>query len=166
MNKNDKPYNNIDEIRDINFDSIPFANKFTKICSLYPNKKLERLELIDVLNDDIINKNGLIYCFVHKNKLLKVGCTTTSLSKRIISYNCGKEKYRFNGTCSTTNFFVLQSLLNFNVIIDVYCYFPEQIKVDVFGSIETSSLPVKLYEKCILSKLKKMDIFPSFCTQR
>lgn len=50
--------------------------------------------------------------------ILKIGMTGKTMSDRQSSYNCGNIVNRYNGTCSTTNFKIKQSLasgLTFNV---------------------------------------------------
>lgn len=50
--------------------------------------------------------------------ILKIGMTGKTMAERESSYNCGNIANRYNGTCSTTNFKIKQSLasgLTFNV---------------------------------------------------
>jgi len=165
MNKNDVPLKKISEANLIYFKNFEHRSYFKKIFSLKPNRDNEKLEIVNVLNDSYINKKGLVYCFVVEEIIFKIGSSTTNMKGRIQSYNCGKQSYRNSGTCSTTNYFVLQTFLNINKVIDVYAYFPEVIEFDVFGKKEKSSLPAKYYEKAILTNMKNEGVFPSLCTQ-
>ena len=164
MNKNDSPLTGMNEILDISFDNLEHRKYFKPLFTLVPEKN-EKIVITNILDKKNLNKRGLVYCFVIDGILLKVGSTTTSMKARVQSYNCGKESYRKNGTCSTTNYFVLQTFLNIGKEIEVFAYFPEEIVFDVFGHEEKSSLPAKYYEKTILSQLKKNKTFPTLCTQ-
>ncbi len=150
---------------EMSLDDFEYKGEFSLVCELFPDRKNERL-LIEHDNDELINKRGVLYLFVLGGKLIKIGSTTTSFKDRVSSYNCGKRAYRANGTCSTTNYFVLQNLLNINKKVQVYCYFPESIKFKVFGERETISLPAKSFEKKLLTHLKKEGKFPIMCTQQ
>jgi hypothetical protein len=101
------------------------------------------------------------------NKIIKVGCSITTFIKRVASYNCGKEKYRgVRGTCSTTNYFVLQSLLKLNMPVEVFAYFPETISQNHFGKKIETSFPPKPIEKVILEYFKnEHKRLPTFCSQ-
>ena len=160
-NINDVPLVSLEQIKNISFSSFKYNKYFNKICSLIPNKEFERLEIKNLTNND----KNLVYCFVIKDKILKIGSTSRSITDRISSYNCGKEAYRKKGTCSTTNYFVLQTLLNINEEIDVYAFFTEKIVIDVFGDLKEIKIPSKTYEKKILRDLKINDELPSFCQQ-
>ena len=164
MNKNDNPLNSISDVKPVIFNDFEYKDYFKKIFTLYPDVENEKLDIMNS-EEETANKRGLVYCFVIDGILLKIGSSTTSMKARIQSYNCGKESYRENGTCSTTNFFILQTFLNIGKEVDVYAYFPETILFDVFGKKEESSLPAKKYEKTILENLKKNNMFPSLCSQ-
>lgn len=61
---------------------------------------------------------------------------------RINSYNCGKRKYRKEGgTNSTTNYWLLQFLINMDTNVVVYGYFPDNQSVEVFGEIISQAFP-------------------------
>ena len=165
MNRNDRIISDKDIIDQMDFDSFEDKDKFSFLCDLVAEKKRERL-VIQNANPDLIEKRGVLYIFVLDNKLVKIGSTTTSFWDRVQSYNCGKKAYRTRGTCSTTNFFVLQSLLNINKIVKVYGFFPGEIELDVFGERERISLPAKRFEKKLLTLLKKKGTLPIMCTQR
>lgn len=98
--------------------------------------------------------NGLFYAFVVNGKFYKGGKTDNTIADRIKSYNCGKMEYRKkNGTCSVTNYFILQTLLNFNVPVDVYCYLVPKAKIEIFGNVvEINTSPSKYIEGIFLNQ--------------
>ena len=100
---------------------------------------------------------GLFYAFVVNGKFYKGGKTDNTMKDRIPSYNSGKSEYRKkNGTCSVTNYFVLQTLLNFNVPVDVYCYYVPKAKLEIFGEVvEISVSPSKYVEGIFLNQANK-----------
>lgn len=165
MNKNDLILHPNDFVNQINFDDFEYKDKFNYLCDLIPIRRLEKL-VIKNADDNLIKRAGLVYLFILNNKLLKVGSATTSFLERVSSYNCGKKAYRKNGTCSTTNYFVLQNLLNINKPIKVYYYFPDQISMNVWGTTKNISLPAKEFEKKILTELKENNNLPILCTQK
>lgn len=119
---------------------------------LIPDVKNEKLVWCpnDIFDD---NYSGLFYAFVINGHFYKAGKTDTTLKERISSYNCGKKEYRNNGTCSVTNYFVLQSLLNFNVPVDVYCFFAPKATLNIFGKeIAISESPAKYIEGLFLAQ--------------
>ena len=78
------------------------------------------------IEKNLVNESGFVYIFVIENKIFKIGSSINSIYKRISSYNCGKIKFRMKGTCFTTNYFILQSFLKLDKVINVYGYFPEK----------------------------------------
>ena len=100
----------------------------------------ERLD-IEVLDKSKCDEEGFVYVFVVNEKIFKIGQSTTNIIKRIQSYNCGKAQYRKNGTCGTTNYFVLQSLLNLNLEVFVYAFFPQKPRYEIFGQVFEDSYP-------------------------
>lgn len=166
-NKNDNPLNEID-IR-LPLGSFSSKNMFEKIATLSPNQGKEKLDVFGECNNEYKNKENLVYMFVIDGYIQKIGSSTTSMKKRISSYNCGKKKYRDNGTCSTTNYFCLQTFLNINKKVDVYAFYPktETIEIDVFGKTEkvTQLVQSKIYERFLLSRLKEKGTMPILCTQ-
>ncbi len=147
-------------INDLNneFDYTDFKYKeyFFHLCNLIPNNNQEKLD-IEIINEDFINKEGLVYIFVIENKIFKIGNTITSIIKRVQSYNCGKVEYRISGTNSTTNYFVLQSLLKINKKIEVFAFFPDKPEYELFGKKYKDSFPPsKRAEKIILNDFIKL----------
>jgi hypothetical protein len=51
-----------------------------------------------------------------------------SFIDRVSSYNCGKNINRIHGTASTTNWFILQSLLKINKEANIYYFQPEPLR--------------------------------------
>ncbi|MFH1769174.1 MAG: GIY-YIG nuclease family protein [Parcubacteria group bacterium] len=150
---------------ELNYEEFEHKDKFVFLCNLIPDVDRERL-LIEDEDPNYINKKGLVYLFVFNRKLIKVGSTITTFKDRVTSYNCGRRQYRENGTCSTTNYFVLQTLLRWNRPIQIYAYFPPEIEIDVFGEKELMPSPTKVIEKRILTELNEDGVLPIFCTQR
>lgn len=149
-------------------DDLEFKDEFRFLCKLHPNVARERLEIVDAVNEKAFNirRPALLYIFSIGGKILKIGASMTSLKGRIGSYNCGTLSNRLRGTCSTTNFFVLQSLLKYGQDIDVHLFFIPTVNHDVFGTSREIPHNPKYWENVILAKLKKEGRLPLFCTQR
>ena len=152
--------------KETNYADFQYKKYFIHLCNLIPNKKAEKLE-IEKVNSQNIENSGLVYVFVINKKIFKIGQTITTIAKRIQSYNCGKTEYRIAGTNSTTNYFVLQSLLNINKTINVYAFFPETPEYTIFGKKYQSSYPpTKTAEHKILEDfISKFGQKPIGCTQ-
>ncbi len=131
-----------------------------------PNIELEKLE-IEAIDEINIKKSGLVYVFVICDKIFKIGHSITPITKRVQSYNCGKIEYRINGTNSTTNYFVLQTILKINKIVNVFAFFPEHPKYVLFGKEYQDSFPSsKRAENEILKDfIKKYNKKPIGCSQ-
>lgn len=167
LNKNDNPLLEIDKTIHISdFDEIKY---FNKIAVLTGSPEEEKLVVKEILDERYSFKKNVLYIIVIKDYIQKIGSSTNSMKDRIRSYNCGKKEYRKQGTCSTTNFFVLQTLLQINEDIEIYGFYPEtkEQEFDCFGElIEIEvSVPSKTYEKNILEKLKTKGKMPALCTQ-
>ena len=162
------PITNIYQLgNEINFDDFEKKQYFEHICNLIPNKKAEKLD-IEVIDEEKCNERGVVYAFVIRNKIFKIGQSTDNIKKRIQSYNSGKAEYRTNGTNSITNYFVLQSFLNLNEIVRVYAYFPPKPTYDIFEQTCCcdSYPPSKRAENIILTDLiKNHNKKPIGCTQ-
>ncbi len=169
LNKNDKPIKNMSDIKNfVSLEHLPKRDYFNKLCTIKPDIENEKIEIENIKDEDN-NRKGLVYLFVINGNVVKIGSTITTFKKRVQSYNCGKKSYRKNGTCSTTNYFTLQTFLNFyreddNINIEVYSFFVPKIEADVFGVLKEIIIPPKDYEKTILVILREKDIFPEFCT--
>ena len=118
-NRNIQIIRSFEELRnEIDYDDFEYKDYFSLICNLIPNREKERLD-IEAIDVDACQDHGLVYVFVIKGKIFKIGESITPIIKRIQSYNCGKIEYRINGTNSTTNYFVLQSLLSIGEKVQV-----------------------------------------------
>lgn len=161
--------NELYDIKKVNddFTLYPLKKKFRKIGYIQPIIEREKLEYIPIEKDsDKIT--GAVYCFVIDNKIFKIGQTITSMKDRIRSYNCGKKAYRENGTCSTTNYKILQSFLNWGKNIDVYILEPPTASfIDIFGNeIITNTITSKITEnQCIDIFEKTYGHLPYGCIQ-
>lgn len=153
--------------QEISYEDFEFKEYFFHLCNLMPKKEEEKLE-IEVVNKEHIKKDGLVYVFVIDGKIFKIGHTITSIIKRIQSYNCGKTEYRISGTNSTTNYFVLQSLLNINQPVLVYAFYPEQPRYTIFGKEyqDSYSTSKRAENEIIKSFISKHSKKPIGCTQR
>jgi len=152
---------------EIRYDDFEFKNYFEHICNLQPNVAAEKLELM-VIDEKGCNRAGLIYVFVIDGKIFKIGQSINNIRDRIQSYNCGKLEYRLKGTCSTTNFFVLQSLLRINEPVYVYAYFTDQPEYEVFDmKFKNNRPPLKTAEHLIIQDfIDRYQKKPIGCTQR
>ena len=166
-NKNIVPIKSLKELdKEISYENFEYKEHFSLIARLVPNRDLEKLEL-EILDEKACKEEGFVYVFVIKDKIFKIGQSITNLKKRIQSYNCGKIEYRINGTNSTTNYFVLQSLLSINVKIEVYAYFPPKPSYEIFNHLFKDSYPpAKRAENIILKTFKENHKrLPIGCTQ-
>lgn len=156
----------IDDIQDqMPYKNFEYKEHFSSLCDLVPDLENERIRIENAM-PELVRKPGFVYAFVLDDKLIKVGSTITPIRERVTSYNCGRKAYRKAGTCSTTNYFVLQSFLNIGRRIKVYAYFPPTLKFKMFGEFALIS-PVKNVEKKILTELKqKYGKLPVMCTQQ
>lgn len=129
------------------WENFNMKNWFTHIGKMYPNREKEEiLWVTDTDQSDI--EEGLVYFFVIDGHIYKCGKTDSLMRERIQSYNCGKQSNRSSGTCSVTNFKVLQTLLNFNCEVDVYAYIAPYIEVNCYGkTFMTKNSPAKAIEK-------------------
>lgn len=152
---------------EIEYADFEFKKYFKLICYLIPNRNKEKLEIEEV-DSNACRKDGIVYVFVINNRIFKIGESINSIIHRVQSYNCGKLDYRLRGTCSTTNFYVLQSLLNIDTKVEVYGYFPEQPKYTVLGkTFKNSKPPSKTAENLIIKNFeKKYGKKPIGCTQQ
>ena len=157
----------IDDLQnEILYQDFEYGEHFIHLCNLLPNKELEKLE-IEIINEENIKKEGLVYVFVINDRIFKIGHTISPIKKRIQSYNCGKTEYRIAGTNSTTNYFVLQSLLNINKIVNVYAFFPDHPEYTVFGKTFKDSFPIskRAENEILINFIKKHNKKPIGCTQ-
>ncbi len=166
-NKNIVILKSVDDLKDeIDYKDFEYKEHFDLLCELIPNNNLEKLE-IKAIDEKNMKTEGLVYVFVIQGKIFKIGHSITPITKRVQSYNCGKVEYRINGTNSTTNYFVLQSLLKINEVVQVYAFFPEQPTYTLFGKTYQDSFPTsKRAENVILKDfIKNHNKKPIGCTQ-
>ncbi len=127
--KSDIILKSVNDLKDeIDYKDFEYKEYFNLLCELVPNNSLEKLE-INAIDEKNMKNEGLVYVFVIQGKIFKIGHSITPITKRVQSYNCGKVEYRKNGTCSTTNYFVLQSLLNINEVVQVYAFFQNNLPI-------------------------------------
>jgi hypothetical protein len=158
-NRNIRVLNEKDLENEINYNNFQYKNYFHHICDLFPNNDKEKIDIIEIKNVEEFKKAGLVYIFVIDEKILKIGHTITPMNKRIQSYNCGKTEYRIAGTCSTTNWFILQSILKIDKIVNVYGYYTPNPAYNVLGKNYENSIPAsKQAEKEILNTIEKKPI--------
>ena len=167
-NKNDEPLKcEKDLCEEVGWSKFLYEKYFEYLCDLKPDVTSESLEVVSV-DSTKIHERGLVYVFVIAGKIFKIGHTITSITDRVQSYNCGKMAYRKNGTCSTTNFFVLQSLLNIEKRVKVYAYFPSKMKYEIFGEHGEEKFPSpKTVEKKVIKEfIATYKKKPIGCMQR
>ncbi len=127
--KSDIILKSVNDLKDeIDYKDFEYKEYFNLLCELVPNNSLEKLE-INAIDEKNMKNEGLVYVFVIQGKIFKIGHSITPITKRVQSYNCGKVEYRKNGTYSTTNYFVLQSLLKINKIVQVYAFFQNNLPI-------------------------------------
>ena len=167
-NKNDNPLKSATDLSgEVPYKKFQFKRDFSLLCTLHPNKRKEKLE-VHSKTEANLPARGLVYVLCIDGKILKIGCTTMAFKKRVQSYNCGRRHFRANGTCSTTNYFILQSLLNIGKTVDVYAYFPVMKKYTIFGTKGEERFPSpKAVEKEVLARfVKRHGKVPIGCTRK
>lgn len=128
---------------------------FILLGTIYPNKDKEMLDW-KVIEEMFDKCEGLDYGFVIDEHFYKIGKTDTTMKDRLQSYNCGKKDFRKNGTCSVTNFKVLQTLLNINKPVTVYALLAPKAILTVFGkTYEINTSPSKFIEGILIEQAKK-----------
>ncbi len=129
---------------------------FTYYCDLLPDHKYERIVIDNIQDHSLTEIEGFVYAFVIDDKILKIGQSITMFTGRVSSYNCGKQKARDKGTCSVTNYFILQSILKINVPVKVYLMIPSHRTWELFGETGTVSFPpVKIWERKLLERFRE-----------
>ncbi len=127
-------------------------NNFTLIAIGYPNKEFEKWDM-EILNNDYSTKEDLIYVLVIENKILKIGKSITTMKKRIQSYHCGKNAYRLknNSTNSSTNWFILQSVLAIGKPVYIYALYVPNTKGTFMGWVYQNRISKEIENKIISS---------------
>ena len=157
INKNEKPLRSVGEIsEEICWDEYEYSHLFEHYCTLYPNFKIEKIEIKVIHDESLTKREGLVYALVVENKIVKIGQSINTFKKRLGSYNTGKQSYRSRGTNSGANFFILQSLLNINKPIEVYLLTPDHKRWEILDVSGTEAFPsAKIWERVLLDKFKK-----------
>lgn len=110
-----------------------------------------------------------VYAITFDEKIVKIGQTSKTLKERFGSYACGTRQYRERGTCSTTNFHLMEAAyaaIMMGQDVSVYSFdVPKEVmELEVFG--ETVKEPVRIahiYENVLLNQYKKIvGEFPVF----
>lgn len=126
----------------------------------------------DMYNQYLYNTaEGLVYCFVVDGILFKIGQTSTTMRKRIKSYNCGQPAYRKNGTCSVTNYFILSSLVSMyesgsDIMLYIWKAYDSVTKTAFGGQYVSSATSAKLSEgELICDFEERYGSVPCGCVQ-
>ena len=137
------------------WENYSLKEYFVPLGTIYPDKDKEKLNWEAV--EEMLNKyEGLDYSFVIEGHFYKLGKTDTTMQDRLTSYNCGTENFRKDGTCSVTNFKVLQTLLNINKPVTVFALLAPKAILTVFGkTYEISVSPSKFIEGILIDQAKK-----------
>ena len=120
-----------------------FISKYNKRPRNYINDENFDRILVDYKpvegkEEDFKSTRGKIYTIVFNNKIVKIGQTSNTLKNRFSSYACGTRKYRERGTCSVTNYQIMESayaVLMGGGSVEVYSYTVEPIlqEINTFG---------------------------------
>ena len=154
--KNDNPLRSTDELKsEIPWDEYESVNLFTYYCDLRPVFAKEKLEILNIQEPQISTICGVVYVLVVNQRILKIGQSTTTITKRLRSYNTGTQSLRIRGSAGGANFFILQSLLNFNTDAQVYVLLPRHRTWNILGNKGTEAFPsAKIWERVLLEKFK------------
>ena len=168
VNKNEQPLRSLEDLT----ESLPWSDycdqeHFTRLCTVTPNHEQECLEITEVHDEDMMKQKGLVYAMVVDGRIFKIGQSINTLKSRLGSYNAGKMGNRFKGTCSTANFFILQSLLNLGKQVEIYAFFPPVKQWELFGKTGQEAFPsAKVAERILLARYEeKYGAKPIGCSQ-
>ena len=112
---------------------------------------------------DFKKHKGHVYAISFNGKIVKLGMTADTIQGRIGSYNCGTRAARNKGTCSTTNYHIVESIygaiLN-NIKVEIYSYpvINPVVPISIWGDTVSAEVPevAKFFEKSILRKYKEI----------
>ena len=161
-NKNDVPLKNLSELEaNKSYNELPHKDKFLYLFNIVIvlDKKKKKLKVnpVNTNNSKDLMRKGLVYILVINNKILTIGSSTNSIVDRVQSYNAGKKKHRKSGTASTTNYYILQSIINIGEIVNVYAHFPLKKKYVLFGKEGKDIFPsAQVIKNRILADFKKV----------
>lgn len=154
---------------------VKTADAVLNIAENFPNSTREFIKgttfdkkLVDFLpvrsQMHMVNKhNGIIYAIVFDGKIVKLGMSSTTLKDRLQSYNCGTRAAREKGTCSTTNFHIIESIYGAilrGIKVEIYSYHITSPTVTI--NMWNDEVPVKMtavakeFEKTLLQKYKEI----------
>ncbi|GHV16191.1 hypothetical protein AGMMS49938_15940 [Fibrobacterales bacterium] len=152
--------------KEFDFEDYSHKKDFFLLCKLIPNPEEEKLD-IEIIDKEKFDCSGLVYIMVIKGKIFKIGHTINTIKNRVQSYNCGKLKFRLSGTASTTNFYVLQSLLALNSEVFIYAFITPTPEYKLWGETYKDSFPVPKRAENILIKeyIGRYGRKPIGCTQ-
>ena len=127
------------------------------------DKKIVDFIPVSSRNHMFNNHNGIIYAIVFDGKIVKLGMSSTTLKERLNSYNCGTRAARAKGTCSTTNFHIIESIYGAilrGIKVEIYSYHITSPTVTI--NMWNDEVPVKMtavakeFEKTLLQKYKEI----------
>ncbi len=130
---------------------------FTYYCDLIPDPAGEKITIENIQDHSLTEIEGVVYVLVIDGKILTIGRSTKTFEDRVGSYNAGTKSIRKGkGTSSVTNYYILQSLLNINLTVEVYLMAPEHREWEAFGKKGTVSFPpVNILKTELLKRFKK-----------
>lgn len=165
-NKMEEPLKRMAQLDgEVAWDDYEHRGKFAFICEAAPERMDEKL-VITGKDDSNVNRS-CVYAMVIDGRIFKIGSALNGVGGRIGSYNAGRMKYRGRGTNSTTNFWVLQTLINLAKPVRFYGVFPPLRKCEFFGETFREPFPsAKAVEKVVLQRF--VDTYgrkPVGCTQ-
>lgn len=159
-NRNDIVLKNVSELgNEIRWSKYKYKDCFSYLCKVFPERKNERLVIREEDEKNILTP--CVYVLVVEGYIFKIGKAEGTSSRggfrgRISSYNCGKRRYRKRGTNSTTNFWVLQSLLKIGREITVYAHFPSSKTAKIFGKKISLPFPMpKIIEGVVIEQFEQ-----------
>ncbi|MGR3913518.1 MAG: GIY-YIG nuclease family protein [Gammaproteobacteria bacterium] len=172
-NRNEQIVQNFSELKnEVDYDDFIFKKCFDWLCEVLPDSEKEKMR-IGNCDQNTINDYGLVYVMVIGGKIFKIGQTTMKFKGRLSSYNAGKRKLRARGTPSTTNYFVLQSLLAIGLPVQIYAYFAEKKGYQVFkgtkfaeSGVDSFPTPKIIEKKINLEFIKHYGKSPIGNTQK
>lgn len=154
--KNIKPLTFKELNKEPKYSEFIHSDRFKFVCTLEPNQEGEKVIITNAV-EELVNEPGIVYVMVIHDRILKIGQSINSMKDRVTSYNCGKTRFRIAGTASTTNYFILQSILGMDSEVQVYGFFPPKVEFELFEEkIITSHSASKVAEKKMIEEYIKI----------
>ena len=160
-NPNDTLLKNVGQLsNEVAWKDYKHNNAFAYLCKLTPNPDREEI-IITHKADEKKMQIPCVYIMVINGVILKIGVAAGTKNKggfagRVGSYNCGKTQNRIAGTASTTNYWLLQSLLRMGVECDIYAIYSKPHISHIFGEDFTDWIPSpKGMEGVIISQFER-----------